>query len=565
MGTTKLTSFSVRDAYAGKHVLLTGATGFLGKVYLMRLLDSVDTVGRIYVLLRPKNLVGGVARFEKMVNTSPAFRPLHERFGSRLSKLLRDKVVVLEGDASEPGMGLPLTTQRRLHRDLDLVVHCAGLVDFNPDLRKAVASNVHATMYMADLVERCDHAALLHISTCYVAGKRYGEIPERLIADYAPNGETFDPEREAEEAMAAAEAVCERHASAEHRAQVEADVAEIVHERRSGDHSRLIKSMTRRRLREELKQALSDVGMERAERWGWPNTYTYTKSMAESLLARRQDKLRLSIFRPSIVESALDFPFPGWNESFNGSAPLAYIMGSWFRIVPARPYAPFDVVPVDLVANAMVISGGALMQNRHAPVYHVGTSHRHPISVGRAAELIVLAHRRHFRRRESSRNERLFKARWDSVLREPDNAFSVDRNRGLVSGVIEGLDLLPEKLQKKIKRTIDRAEKVDKKLAELQKLVNLYRPFMYDAHYVFESRALDACRPVEPELRFEPERLDWRRYWIETHVPGLRRWAFPLIEGRRPERYRAEHPVSLSEPAESEQPRELLDVAVAES
>ena len=154
----------------------------------------------------------------------------------------------------------------------------------------------------------------------------------------------------------------------------------------------------KRRMREELKQALVDEGMERARRLGWPNTYTYTKSLAESLLLRRAGRLRFSILRPSIVESAFEFPFPGWNESFNGSAPLAYVMGSWFRMIPAKPDAPFDVIPVDMVCKAMSIAGAALLQGVHAQVYHIGTSDRHRCSVGRAAELIVLAHRRYLSR-----------------------------------------------------------------------------------------------------------------------------------------------------------------------
>ena len=61
-----------------------------------------------------------------------------------------------------------------------------GLVDFNPDLRKALASNVDGTMHVADFVEASDHAALLHISTCYVAGRRHGAIEERIVPEYAP-------------------------------------------------------------------------------------------------------------------------------------------------------------------------------------------------------------------------------------------------------------------------------------------------------------------------------------------------------------------------------------------
>jgi long-chain acyl-CoA synthetase len=166
--------------------------------------------------------------------------------------------------------------------------------------------------------------------------------------------------------------------------------------------------------------------------------------------------------------------------------------------------------------------------------------------VGRAAELIVLAHRRHYLRHGETRAERVWKARWDAVLVEPDDAFCVDRNRQLLSGAKELIDLLPDKLQKKARRLTQRIDGADKKLAQIEEMIRLYLPFMYESFHVFESRALDRTVPVEVELRFEPQSLDWRKYWIEVHIPGLRRWAFPLIEGKKPERYRPQHPVRVA-------------------
>jgi nucleoside-diphosphate-sugar epimerase len=539
-------SLSIRRALSGRHVFLTGGSGFVGKVWLSMILAELPEIERVYVFLRPKALVPGRQRFEKMLNTSAAFKPLHDRFGPRLSAYLATRLEVVEGDLNEPDLGLPPDVVRRLKRDLDVFVHCAGLVDFNPDLRKAIASNVDATMQVADFVESCDHASLLHISTCYVAGRRFGEIPEVLTPDYAPLVESHDAEQELMVARARIDEVVREHESTAFRSAAREHVlAEISQAGRAIPNDRTLETLTRKHQREALKDALADEGMARARRLGWPNTYTYTKSMAESLLEKRSDGLRFSILRPSIVESSLEFPFPGWNESFNGTAPLAYIMGSWFRMVPARPDAPFDVIPVDQVCRAMTIATAALAQGCERPVYHVGTSHRHRCSVGRAAELIVLSHRRHYRQRNQTRSERVLKSRWDAVLREPDNPLGVKASRAFLHGLEEALDLLPDKLRKKIDRVSRRLREMDSDFAQIEKLVDLYLPFMYESFYVFESRALDAHPPLEPEFRFEPEKLDWRRYWLDVHMPGLRRWAFPLIEGRRPERYRCEHAVRL--------------------
>ncbi|HEX2676096.1 MAG TPA: hypothetical protein VHM19_05635, partial [Polyangiales bacterium] len=119
--------------------------------------------------------------------------------------------------------------------------------------------------------------------------------------------------------------------------------------------------------------------------------------------------------------------------------------------------------------------------------------------------------------------------------------------RSLLRGVEEAVDMLPEKLRAKLNGVIERAHEMDDGFAQIQKLVELYLPFMYESLYVFESRALDTHPPVESVFAFAPERIDWRKYWLDVHMPGLRRWAFPLIEGKRPERYRSEHPVRLSQ------------------
>jgi len=76
---------SVKEALSGRRILLTGASGFVGKVWLCMLLDKIPDVGRVYVLMRGKKRQAARERFESMVNESFAFQPLHERHGAGLS------------------------------------------------------------------------------------------------------------------------------------------------------------------------------------------------------------------------------------------------------------------------------------------------------------------------------------------------------------------------------------------------------------------------------------------------------------------------------------------------
>ncbi len=550
---------AVRDAYTGRHVLLTGATGFLGKVWLAMALEQLPAVGRLWVLVRPGAQVTARRRFENTVNSSPAFAGLHARFGPGLSRYIAERVEVVEGDLARPSLGMDPETASRLSRDVDLIVHCAGQVDFNPDFRKALAANVDATLNLAEFAERCDRAALLHVSTCYVAGVRQGRIEELLHETPALQNGLFDPEQELAEAWAATERIRLEQESQEVQQALQADLDRLLRQRpENGNSDRFQKSYTRRWLREWLRREMAAEGRRRAEHWGWQNTYTYSKGLAELLLTSRARQLRYSIVRPSIVESALEFPFPGWNQGFNASAPLAYLLGTWFHMLPAKRDVPFDVIPVDMVCRALIQVGAALMLDRHRPIYHLGTSDRNRFTLGRACELTDLGHRRHLRGKGKTTLQRVLLSRWDAKVVDAENLLSVGNARRVVRGFGELLDDSPEIVKKRIGRLRNKLSRTDKKLREIDDLLEMFLPFVHDNYQVFACGALDAHPPVESEFRFTPESIDWRHYWIEVHMPGLRRWIFPRFEGKPRELFRPEFPVRLPDERRSPASKEAV-------
>src|SRR5262249_26775654 len=154
-------------ALAGKHVMLVGVTGFIGKVWLANTLLDLPEVGRIYLLIRRQKSNPAERRFEKMVEESPVFDPLFERYGSELANFLREKVQIVEGDVTRADLGLDVETSGRLRKTLDLVINSSGLTDFNPDLRDALTTNTDAPLNLLEFVRSSDHAGLLHLSTCY--------------------------------------------------------------------------------------------------------------------------------------------------------------------------------------------------------------------------------------------------------------------------------------------------------------------------------------------------------------------------------------------------------------
>ncbi len=562
-------ALSIHQTFAGRHILLTGASGFLGKVWLAMVLHRVPTVGKIYVLLRPKALRAALDRFERMVATSPAFKPLHELHGAAMGEFIARRVEVVEGDVSLPGFGIQdPELAARLHRDLDLIVNCAGLVDFDPDLREAMSTNVDGARNAAAFTARCARARLLHVSTCYVTGLRNGTIPETLDPAFSPCGDAFDVDAECAEVATASEQILAAHESPDAEAAALAETLEQMRAKGQDEGNQMmVRNILRRVKRQRLKDDFVAEGQRRATRWGWHNIYTYSKSMAEALIAKALPPERWSMFRPAIVESALEYPFPGWNQGFNTCTPLIYLLGGWFRHMPARVGNPFDVIPVDFVCRGLVVAGAAMLHGQHAPVYQCGSSDRNLLTIDRAIELTALAHRKHLRAHGDTALERVLLSRWDAITTDLDHLFSVPNVRSAAEGLRDWLreTKFPKFMRRRADEWADKTDDALDTVETIDKMVDLYQPFVHDNAYIFTSQALFTAPVVEPEFHCDPGSIDWRRYWGGVHVPGPRKWCFPLFENKTPPAYSPRHAFKLPRSATSEQaaPEHRADARVA--
>src|SRR5262245_12713538 len=99
---------NVSEIFRGRNIFVLGSTGFVGKVLLSMLLDRYPQIGRAYVMVRRGSGTDSEARFWQSVVTSPAFDPLRARHGGAegLATFLKQKVVVVDGDITEPNLGL---------------------------------------------------------------------------------------------------------------------------------------------------------------------------------------------------------------------------------------------------------------------------------------------------------------------------------------------------------------------------------------------------------------------------------------------------------------------------
>ena len=522
--------FSVRKALTGKRVMLIGVTGFIGKVWLANTLLDLPEVGKLYLLIRRQKSSPAQKRFEKTIEGSPVFDPLFEKYGDRLGALLAEKIEVVEGDVSLPDIGMDPEVAARLRQDLDLIINSSGLTDFNPDLRDALAVNVDSTHHLIEFIRASDHAALLHLSTCYVAGQRDGRVSERVRMNYTPaHLKDFDSEKEWRRLHDLVE-------SAEARVEGPEVTGELKKQALGKEHAakglsgHALENQIRKNKVRWLKNYLTEEGTRRANELGWPNTYTFTKSLAESLIAKYGAGLPIAIVRPAIVETSVSKPFRGWNEGINTSASLSYLLGTAFRQLPSNERKRLDIIPVDAVCAGITLIGAALVERRHDPMYQLATSVTNPCDMGRSIELTSLGHRRHYRAQEGL--EYWLRLRMDAipVSKERYQRMSAPAQRMIIQSIQRVMAPLPSAMKKPLAKT-------ERNLERVEKLVGLFEPFILHNEHDFVADNVEklsqALTPEEREIfGYDTTGLDWWEYWINIHIPALRRWTYPLIEGR---------------------------------
>jgi long-chain acyl-CoA synthetase len=275
-----------------------------------------------------------------------------------------------------------------------------------------------------------------------------------------------------------------------------------------------------------------DAGTKRANELGWPNTYTFTKSLSESLIGSYVDATpgaAMAIVRPSIVESSIEKPFVGWNEGVNTSASLSYLLGTFFRQLPTKESKCLDLIPVDIVSRGMTLIGAALVARRHERVYHLATSVANPCDMRRSIELTGLGHRKFYRSQDGFQQRVRLKFDAIPVSKARYERLSAPAQKMVVQAInrsVEPLGFARAPLARQ-----------ERDLEKVIKLVTLFEPFILENDHVFEAaniERLSAALPADEraEFGYDARSLDWWDYWINVHIPALRKWCYPLIEGR---------------------------------
>ncbi|XP_041852895.1 fatty acyl-CoA reductase 1 isoform X2 [Melanotaenia boesemani] len=329
---------NIPEYYAGKNVLISGATGFMGKVLLEKLLRSCPEIGAVYVMVRSKAGQSPQARVADMTNCK-----LFERLQSEQPDFA-EKIIAVKSDLTYPELDLSKEDQSVLAENVNIVFHCAATIRFNEPLKDAMQLNVLATQKMLALAHRMKHLDIfIHISTAYAHCDR--EVIEEVV--YPP----------------------------------------------PVDYRKLIDTLGW--MDDDLVSALTPKLI--GER---PNTYTYTKALAEYLVQQEAGDLNVAIVRPSIVGASWKEPFPGWIDNFNGPSGIFIAAGKGIlRTMRASNDAVADLVPVDVVINAMLAAAWycgsqRLNRSKNILVYNCTTGGINPFHWGEVEYHVISTFKR---------------------------------------------------------------------------------------------------------------------------------------------------------------------------
>lgn len=326
----------------GARVLLTGCTGFVGKVVLEELMRRREELGieQVTLLIRPRRRRSAAERFEHNVSASKCFSlldPGWKRFCRPVA-----------GDMLGRDLGMSGEEASLLCDELTHIIHCAASVKFDLPIAEAATINISGALNVLDFAKQCANLArMVSVSTAYVTphpGNGPLVVEERLV------NLPFDPEA----------------------------VYATIMSKESDE-------------RDLLRQT------------GHPNTYTFTKCLAEGLLARRHGDVPLTLVRPSVVSASRLRPFPGWIDSHAAYAAFISLLGSGhLKVARIDPTAILDVVPCDDVAGRIITCAFEKSTGQPFVIRHAVAGLRNSGTLSKLAR----THERHFKALPQEREAR---------------------------------------------------------------------------------------------------------------------------------------------------------------
>jgi HAD superfamily hydrolase (TIGR01490 family) len=509
----------IAESLAGKRIAITGATGFVGTALVERLLRSVPDC-ELVLVVRDGKRSPAARRVERELLRNDAFDRLRAECAGdgateSFVQLTARRITTVAGDVGIDGLGLS-ADDRAVFASCDVVIHAAAAVSFDSPLDSAVEVNLLGPTRIAALLGELGVIPhLVAVSTCYVAGNRRGTAPEELVS-----AGPFDLGLSWRAEVAAARRL---------RGDVEAASREpgrLRHLRKAA-HTELgaagapaLAAKTEQLREKWVRDRLVEAGRARAASVGWPDAYAFTKALGEQALVDSKGDVPVSIVRPSIIESALAEPRPGWIRGFRMAEPviISYARGL-LREFPGVPEGTVDVIPVDLVVAA-IVAVAALGPGRAPPIVHVASGGVNPLKyrvlVDNASGWF-LEHPLY-----DAEGQPIVVPQWDFPGRGRVQAQLTRAMKAITTGekVLQSLPLRGKQAELSARLETKRGE-VERAL-EYVELYGLYTEC--EAIYQLDNLLAmwDGLDGSDREaFGFDPRVIDWPAYIREVHLPSI--------------------------------------------
>ncbi|XP_052757506.1 putative fatty acyl-CoA reductase CG5065 isoform X2 [Galleria mellonella] len=323
----------VNEWYRGRKVLVTGASGLMGKVLIEKLLYSVPDISCIYALIRHKRGKSPESRIEDMWKL-----PLFSRIRDEKPHVMK-KLIPVSGDILYDNLGIEKKMLNELYNEVSVIFHFAASLRLEAPLKEGLEMNTKGTLRVLDVAKNIKNLdAFVHLSTafCY---PDYQRLAEKV---HSP---PVDPE----------------------------EILRITNWMTDHQMDILTPSLYKKH----------------------PNSYTYSKRLAEALVKDSYPQLPAAVIRPSIVTPSYKDPIPGWVDNLNG--PVGLMVGAGkgvIRSMHCYGHCHAEVIPVDIAINAIIVIafkiGTMTERPPEIPVYNLtsgddrDTTWKEILDIGRA-------------------------------------------------------------------------------------------------------------------------------------------------------------------------------------
>ncbi|KAI5729237.1 hypothetical protein M8J76_000504 [Diaphorina citri] len=448
--------------FKGLNVFLTGASGFMGKVFIEKLLRCYPEVGGIYILLRSKKNKTVQERLAEQFKDE-----LFDRLKNEQADILQRKVHIISGDISQPSLGISSHDQQFIQHQIHVIIHAAASLRFDELIQDAFTLNIQATRELMDLATRCSQLkVILHVSTLYTHSYR-----EDIQEEFYPPLFSYE---------------------------------DLAHVMQTTNQEEL-----------EILSSMLFGGI-------YNNSYSFTKAIGESVVEKYLHKLPLAMVRPSIVVSTWKEPIVGWSNNLYGPGGAA--AGAALGLIHtfyAKHDKKCDLIPVDVATNMIlgVVWKTALDHGHVAPpaslvvpiprtdppVYNLSISSSYPITWLEYMNSVQAA----------GKCDEQYIA---SVLAIWTYTFSMEQNQLMYLLRVWFLHMIPGMIMDTVLRCLNKPPRLMKIYAKIMKFSKYFKPYV-ERDWVFGTHHVaNLLRQIPPEdqtnVDFSMEGFTWPDYMI---------------------------------------------------